>query len=63
MHEFIWQWPQITLLALWGFRLVWDAANEGEPIKRKYSAGVTLVDLLISAIITYFGGFWTVVRP
>lgn len=59
----IWHWPQVVAAVLCGIELAIHMAKDGEPRGGKFSAGCKLVDLLILAMLLYFGGFWMGTQP
>jgi hypothetical protein len=59
----LWEWPQITMALIYTLNLVLGVIFDGDRKTGKYSAGVSVATIVISAALLYFGGFWTVVRP
>ena len=60
---FVWQWPQITFAVLIVIRVIVASVIDGDPRKGKHSFAITFTSILIWAVVSYFGGFWTEVRP
>lgn len=59
----VWEWPQITWAILTLLGLVLHAAKNGEPMDQKWNFPLKLMCVVIAAILGYYGGFFTDVRP
>lgn len=53
-----WAWPQWTVLGMWVIGLLIHAANEGEPLKGKYSFGIKFIGIWVTAFVLWSGGFF-----
>lgn len=61
---FVWQWPQITLLAVYALLLVTTAILHGRPRSSgTHNFATATLGLLAQCAVLYFGGFFTEVRP
>lgn len=50
--------PQIIFLALGFIGLGIDFAKHGKPKERKHNGWITLISLIITFLILWWGGFW-----
>jgi hypothetical protein len=51
-------WPAITLLMLWAVSLGINVAQHGEPKKGNENAWITVMAMLVTGSILWWGGFF-----
>jgi hypothetical protein len=52
------QWPQITIIVLWGIRLLVVANMHGKPKDGFYSLPENMVNVGVTFTLLWFGGFF-----
>lgn len=57
------QWPQITMIVLYGLNIGISCAKDGQPKEGKYSGITAIISCVIAAWILYQGGFFGPVAP
>ena len=52
------EWPQITMIALYGINLGVGLVSHGKPREGNHNFFSFLISTIIAATVLYYGGFW-----
>lgn len=58
-----WAWPQVVWVSMMAIRLACAAYLDGEARSGKHRFGLDVIGAICGAVILYYGGFFTEVRP